>query len=105
MTDATFKPTPAAADAGAAKSGAKKTAARATAAVKKAAASVAETAAEKTQVARDYVHEKTDAAVAWTKPKAEAAHLVAEEHPMALALGAFVVGSVFGFLLARNFDR
>lgn len=109
MTDATYKPTTPAADFGAAqadaKASAKKTAARATAAVKKAAASVAETAAEKTQVARSYVHDKTDAAVAWSKPRAEAAHKAAEDHPLALALGTFVAGAVFGFLLARNFDR
>ncbi|MEH0198277.1 hypothetical protein V7S57_14690 [Caulobacter sp. CCNWLY153] len=104
MTDATIK-TDLAGDANAAKASAKKTAAKATAAVKKAAATIAETTAEKTQVAREYVHDKTDAAVAWSKPKAEAAHKAAEEHPLALALGTFVAGAVFGFLLARNFDR
>ncbi|PXA88660.1 hypothetical protein DMC25_10665 [Caulobacter sp. D4A] len=108
MTDATIK-TDLAGEASAAsaraKSSAKKTASKATAAVKKAAATVAETATEKTQVARDYVHDKTDAAIAWSKPKAEAAHKAAEDHPLALALGTFVAGAVFGFLLARNFDR
>ncbi|AYV46332.1 hypothetical protein CFHF_15640 [Caulobacter flavus] len=108
MTDATIK-TDLAGGASAAqsnvKASAKKTAAKAATAVKKAATTVAETAVEKTQVAREYVHDKTDAAVAWSKPKAEAAHKAAEEHPLALALGTFVAGAVFGFLLARNFDR
>ncbi|MBI1686133.1 hypothetical protein [Caulobacter hibisci] len=107
MTDATIKTDygTAAATPAKAKTTARKTAAKATAAVKKAATTVAETAVEKTQVARDYVHDKTDAAVAWSKPKAEAAHKAAEDHPLALALGTFVAGAVFGFLLARNFDR
>ncbi|KSB89961.1 hypothetical protein AS593_00355 [Caulobacter vibrioides] len=104
MTDATIK-TDLAGGAAEAKNGARKAASKATAAVKKAAATLAETTAEKTQVAREYVHDKTDAAVAWSKPKAEAAHKAAEEHPLALALGTFVAGAVFGFLLARNFDR
>ena len=93
MTDFTIK-TPAPKTA---KAGAK----RAKAAVDKA----VETVAEKAQVARTFAEEKAEVGKTWSIEKAKAAHLVAEERPVAVAVGAFVAGLVFGFLLARNFDR
>lgn len=98
MTDFTIKtPPPKASAKTTAKAGVK----RAKAAVEKA----VETVAEKTEVARAYAAEKADVGKTWTAEKAKAAHLVAEERPVALAVGTFVAGLVFGFLLARNFDR
>jgi hypothetical protein len=98
MTDFTIKtPAPKASAKTTAKAGVK----RAKAAVEKA----VETVAEKTEVARAYAAEKADVGKTWSVEKAKAAHLVAEERPVALAVGTFVAGLVFGFLLARNFDR
>jgi hypothetical protein len=98
MTDFTIKtPAPKASAKTTAKAGVK----RAKAAVEKA----VETVAEKTEVARAYAAEKADVGKSWSVEKAKAAHLVAEERPVALAVGTFVAGLVFGFLLARNFDR
>lgn len=93
MTDFTIK-TPAPKTA---KTGAK----RAKAAVNKA----VETVAEKAEVARAYAADKAEVGKTWTVEKAKIAHDQAEEHPIALAVGTLVVGMVFGFLLARNFDR
>jgi ElaB/YqjD/DUF883 family membrane-anchored ribosome-binding protein len=93
MTDFTIKtPVPKSAKAGAR---------RAKAAVDKA----VETVAEKAEVARAFVEEKAEVGKTWTADKAQAAHQIAEERPVALAVGTFVAGLVFGFLLARNFDR
>jgi hypothetical protein len=98
MTDFTIKtPAPKASAKTKAQAGVK----RAKAAVEKA----VETVAEKTEVARAYAAEKADVGKAWTAEKAQVAHQQAEEHPVALAVGTFVAGLVFGFLLARNFDR
>ena len=98
MTDFTIKtPAPKASATTAAKTGAK----RAKAAVDKA----VETVAEKAHVAAEYVGEKAEVGKTWSLEKAKAAHVVAEERPVALAVGTFVAGLVFGFLLARNFDR
>ena len=98
MTDFTIKtPAPKASAKSTAKAGVK----RAKAAVEKA----VETVAEKTEVARTYAAEKAEAGKVWTSEKAQIAHHQAEEHPVALAIGAFIAGSLFGFLLARNFDR
>ena len=98
MTDFTIKtPAPKASAKTAAKTGAK----RAKAAVDKA----VETVAEKAHVAAEFVGEKAEIGKAWTADKAQVAHQQAEEHPVALAVGTFVAGLVFGFLLARNFDR
>jgi hypothetical protein len=98
MTDFTIKtPAPKASAKTTAKAGVK----RAKAAVEKA----VETVAEKTEVARTYAAEKAEVGKTWSLEKAKAAHLVAEERPVALAVGTFVAGLVFGFLLARNFDR
>jgi ElaB/YqjD/DUF883 family membrane-anchored ribosome-binding protein len=94
MTDFTIK-TPAP------KSTAKAGAKRAKAAVEKA----VETVAEKAHVAAEFVGEKAEIGKTWTAEKAQVAHQQAEEHPVALAVGTFVAGLVFGFLLARNFDR
>jgi hypothetical protein len=94
MTDFTIK-TPAP------KSTAKAGAKRAKAAVEKA----VETVAEKAHVAAEFVGEKAEVGKTWTAEKAQVAHRQAEEHPVALAVGTFVAGLVFGFLLARNFDR
>ena len=94
MTDFTIK-TPAP------KSTAKAGAKRAKAAVEKA----VETVAEKAHVAAEFVGEKAEISKTWTAEKAQVAHQQAEEHPIALAVGTFVAGLVFGFLLARNFDR
>lgn len=93
MTDFTIK-TPAPKTA---KAGAK----RARAAVEKA----VETVAEKAHVAAEFVGEKAEIGKSWTAEKAQVAHQQAEEHPVALAVGTFVAGLVFGFLLARNLDR
>ncbi|EJL21689.1 hypothetical protein PMI01_05159 [Caulobacter sp. AP07] len=94
MTDFTIKsPAP--------KSTAKAGAKRAKAAVEKA----VETVTEKAHVAAEFVGEKAEVGKAWTAEKAQVAHQQAEEHPVALAVGTFVAGLVFGFLLARNFDR
>ncbi|MBO9557479.1 MAG: hypothetical protein J7515_02700 [Caulobacter sp.] len=65
----------------------------------------AELAAEKAGIARSYAAEKAEIGKAWSIEKAKAAHVIAEERPVAVAIGAFVAGAVFGFLLARNFDR
>jgi hypothetical protein len=65
----------------------------------------AEYAAEKAGVARTFAAEKAEVGKAWSIEKAKAAHVIAEERPVAVAIGAFVAGAVFGFLLARNFDR
>jgi hypothetical protein len=98
MTDFTIKtPAPKATAKTTAKAGAK----RAKAAVDKA----VETVAEKAEVARAFVEEKAEVGKTWTAEKAQVAHRQAEEHPVALAVGTFVAGLVFGFLLARNFDR
>lgn len=98
MTDFTIKtPAPKSSAKSTAKAGVK----RAKAAVEKA----VETVAEKTEVGRTYAAEKAEVGKAWTAEKAKVAHEQAEEHPVALAVGALVVGMVFGFLLARNFDR
>jgi ApbE superfamily uncharacterized protein (UPF0280 family) len=98
MTDFTIKtPAPKASAKSTAKAGVK----RAKAAVEKA----VETVAEKTEVARAYASEKAEVGKSWSLEKAKAAHVVAEERPVALAVGTFVAGLVFGFLLARNFDR
>jgi len=94
MTDFTIK-TPAPKSTG--KGGAK----RAKAVVDKA----VETVAEKAEVARAYVEEKAEIGRTWTTEKAQVAHQQAEDHPVTLAVGTFVAGLVFGFLLARNFDR
>ncbi|KRA65795.1 hypothetical protein ASD79_00475 [Caulobacter sp. Root655] len=94
MTDFTIK-TPAP------KSTAKAGAKRAKAAVDKA----VETVTEKAHVAAEFVGEKAEIGKTWTAEKAQVAHQQAEEHPIALAVGTFVAGLVFGFLLARNFDR
>ena len=94
MTDFTIK-TPA--PRSTAKAGAK----RAKAAVDKA----VETVTEKAHVAAEFVGEKAEIGKTWTAEKAQVAHQQAEEHPIALAVGTFVAGLVFGFLLARNFDR
>jgi hypothetical protein len=94
MTDFTIK-TPAP------KSTAKAGAKRAKAAVDKA----VETVTEKAHVAAEFVGEKAEIGKTWTAEKAHVAHQQAEEHPIALAVGTFVAGLVFGFLLARNFDR
>lgn len=94
MTDFTIK-TPAP------KSRAKTSAKRAKAVVEKA----VETVAEKAHVAADFVGEKAEVGKTWTAEKAQVAHRQAEEHPVALAVGTFVAGLVFGFLLARNLDR
>ena len=94
MTDFTIKTT-------APKSTAKAGAKRAKAAVEKA----VEAVAEKAHVAAEYVGEKAEIGKTWTAEKAQVAHQQAEEHPVALAVGTFVAGLVFGFLLARNFDR
>jgi hypothetical protein len=94
MTDFTIK-TPAP------KSRAKTGAKRAKAVVEKAVGTVA----EKAHVAADFVGEKAEVGKTWTAEKAQVAHKQAEEHPVALAVGTFVTGLVFGFLLARNFDR
>jgi ElaB/YqjD/DUF883 family membrane-anchored ribosome-binding protein len=91
MTDFTIK-TPAPA---------KDRAKRAKAAVDKA----VETVAEKAEVARTFAAEKAEVGKTWSIEKAKVAHQQAEEHPIALAVGTLVVGMVFGFLLARNFDR
>jgi hypothetical protein len=91
MTDFTIK-TPAPA---------KTRAKRAKAAVDKA----VETVAEKAEVARTFAAEKAEVGKTWTLEKAKVAHDQAEEHPVALAIGAFIAGSLFGFLLARNLDR
>ncbi|MBO9710336.1 MAG: hypothetical protein J7521_19200 [Caulobacter sp.] len=97
MTDFTIKtPAPKSART-AAKTGAK----RAKAAVEKA----VDTVAEKAEVARAYVEEKAEEGKVWTADKARLAHEQAEEHPVALAIGTFIAGAVFGFLLARNLDR
>ncbi len=98
MTDFTIK-TPA--PKGSAKTTAKEGVKRAKAAVDKA----VETVAEKTEVARAYAAEKAEVGKSWSLEKAKVAHHQAEEHPMALAVGTFVAGLVFGFLLARNLDR
>jgi hypothetical protein len=98
MTDFTIK-TPA--PKGSAKTAAKEGVKRAKAAVEKA----VETVAEKTEVARTFAAEKAEVGKTWSIEKAKAAHIVAEERPVALAVGTFVAGLVFGFLLARNFDR
>jgi ElaB/YqjD/DUF883 family membrane-anchored ribosome-binding protein len=79
----------------------KSTAKRAKAAVDKA----VETVTEKAHVAAEFVGEKAEIGKTWTAEKAQVAHQQAEEHPIALAVGTFVAGLVFGFLLARNFDR
>lgn len=98
MTDFTIKtPAPKASAKTTAKTGAK----RAKAAVDKA----VETVAEKAHVARTFAEEKAEVGKTWSLEKAKAAHLVAEERPITLAVGTFVAGLVFGFLLARNFDR
>jgi ElaB/YqjD/DUF883 family membrane-anchored ribosome-binding protein len=98
MTDFTIKtPAPKSSAKTTAKAGVK----RAKAAVEKA----VETVAEKTEVARSYAAEKAEVGKTWTVEKAKVAHDQAEEHPIALAVGTLVVGMVFGFLLARNFDR
>jgi phage-related tail protein len=105
MTDFTIKsPAP--------KSTAKAGAKRAKAAVEKAVETVAEKAhiaadfvGERAHVAADFVGEKAEIGKAWTTEKAQVAHRQAEEHPVALAVGTFVAGLVFGFLLARNLDR
>ena len=98
MTDFTIKtPAPKASAKNTAKAGVK----RAKAAVDKA----VETVAEKTEVARTYAAEKAEVGKTWSLEKAKAAHVIAEERPVALAVGTFVAGLVFGFLLARNFDR
>ncbi|SFK45462.1 hypothetical protein [Caulobacter sp. UNC279MFTsu5.1] len=98
MTDFTIKtPAPKASAKTTAKAGVK----RAKAAVEKA----VETVAEKTEVARAYAAEKAEVGKTWSVEKAKVAHHQAEEHPVALAVGTFVAGLVFGFLLARNFDR
>jgi hypothetical protein len=98
MTDFTIKtPAPKASAKSTAKAGVK----RAKAAVDKA----VETVAEKTEVARTYAAEKAEVGKTWSLEKAKAAHVIAEERPVALAVGTFVAGLVFGFLLARNFDR
>ncbi|MBC7669719.1 hypothetical protein [Caulobacter sp. DWR2-3-1b2] len=94
MTDFTIK-------APAPKTTAKTGAKRAKAAVDKA----VETVTEKAHVAAEFVGEKAEIGKTWTLEKAQAAHVVAEERPVALAVGTFVAGLVFGFLLARNFDR
>jgi ElaB/YqjD/DUF883 family membrane-anchored ribosome-binding protein len=94
MTDFTIK-TPIS------KSRAKTSARRAKAAVEKA----VETVAEKAHDAADFVGEKAEIGKSWTAEKAHVAHQQAEEHPVALAVGTFVAGLVFGFLLARNLDR
>lgn len=94
MTDFTIK-TPAP------KSRAKAGVKRAKAAVEKA----VDTVAEKAHVAADFVGEKAEVGKTWTAEKAQVAHKQAEEHPVALAVGTFVAGLVFGFLLARNLDR
>jgi ElaB/YqjD/DUF883 family membrane-anchored ribosome-binding protein len=87
MTDFTIKtPAPKSSAKTTAKAGVK----RAKAAVEKA----VETVAEKAEVGKT-----------WSLEKAKAAHEIAEERPVALAVGTFVAGLVFGFLLARNFDR
>ena len=91
MTDFTIK-TPAPA---------KTRAKRAKAAVEKA----VETVSEKAHVAAEYAAEKAEVGKTWSIEKAKAAHVIAEERPVALAVGTFVAGLVFGFLLARNFDR
>lgn len=91
MTDFTIK-TPAPAKA---------RAKRAKAAVDKA----VETVTEKAHVAAEYAAEKAEVGKTWSIEKAKAAHVIAEERPIALAVGTLVVGMVFGFLLARNFDR
>jgi ElaB/YqjD/DUF883 family membrane-anchored ribosome-binding protein len=91
MTDFTIK-TPAPAKA---------RAKRAKAAVDKA----VETVAEKAHVAAEFAAEKAEVGKTWSIEKAKAAHEIAEERPVALAVGTFVAGLVFGFLLARNFDR
>ena len=93
MTDFTIK-TPAPKTA---KTGAK----RAKAVVDKA----VEAVAEKAEVARAFVEERAEVGKAWTADKAHVAHHQAEEHPIALAIGTFIAGAVFGFLLARNLDR
>jgi ElaB/YqjD/DUF883 family membrane-anchored ribosome-binding protein len=98
MTDFTIK-TPA--PKGSAKTKAQEGVKRAKAAVEKA----VETVAEKTEVARTYAAEKAEVGKTWSIEKAKAAHEIAEERPVALAVGTFVAGLVFGFLLARNFDR
>ena len=98
MTDFTIKtPAPKASAKTTAKEGVK----RAKAAVEKA----VETVAEKTEVARTFAAEKAEVGKTWSIEKAKAAHVIAEERPVALAVGTFVAGLVFGFLLARNFDR
>jgi hypothetical protein len=98
MTDFTIKtPAPKASAKTTAKAGVK----RAKAAVEKA----VETVSEKTEVARAYAAEKAEVGKTWSVEKAKAAHVIAEERPVALAVGTFVAGLVFGFLLARNFDR
>ena len=74
---------------------------RARAAVAEAVDTVADTA----QAARAYVEDRAEVGKAWTADKAEVAHHLAEERPVALAVGTFVAGLLFGFLLARNFDR
>lgn len=85
---------------------------RAKEAVSKAVETVAEkaqvaasVASEKAAIARSYAAEKAEVGKTWSLEKAKAAHVVAEERPVAVAIGAFVAGAVFGFLLARNFDR
>ena len=102
MTDFTIK-TPAPAKARAKR--AKEAVDKAVETVAEKAHVAAEFAAEKAEVARTFAAEKAEIGKTWTVEKAKVAHEIAEERPVALAVGTFVAGLVFGFLLARNFDR
>ena len=77
---------------------------RAKEAVSKAVKSARETAAEVAEQTRTFATEKAKVGAAWTRDKAEVAHQVAEERPLAVALGAFAIGLGVGFLIARNLD-
>lgn len=104
MTDVTsFTPDMSSALDNAEKTGADKTK-RAKEAVSKAVKSARETAAEVAEQTRTFAAQKAKVGAAWTREKAEVAHHVAEERPIAVALGAFAIGLGVGFLIARNLD-
>lgn len=86
---------------GAAKTAAEKTK-RAKEAALDAVKAARETASEVAQQTRSFAAEKARVGAAWTSEKAKEARHVAEEHPMGVALGAFVIGMSVGFLISRN---
>ena len=105
MTDiSSFTPSDVKAVADDIKGAAAETTKQARDAVGKAVKSAREATAEVAQQTRTFAAEKAKVGAAWTRDKAQVAHHAAEEHPVALALGAFAIGLGVGFLVARNLD-